>query len=189
MSPRARHPGAMLAATGAAAAALSLWMPWYRLTIPAELRTSIDSFTGNGNNPLGALVHGFLSALPASITANGWQALHGADVALLLVAGAVLVALRVGEVGAAAAGGVTIAAIAVVHLLDPPGPARYVDARYGIWVALVGGGLVALGAWWANAPAPPRSTSALPVQEPTWPAHEPGPPGAGAVHSVAPPGR
>lgn len=186
MSSRARHPGSLVAAAGAALALLALWMPWYRLTISDAVKSSVDALTGNGNNPFGALVHGFLQALPHSITGDGWQVLHGGDVALALACGGVLVAAYAGEAGAVVAGGVAIAAIAVVHLLNLPGPSQYVHAQYGIWAALLGGATAAAGGWWANAPAPPRRTSALPAQDPVWPGYEPP---AAPLHSVAPPGR
>ena len=66
MSSRARHPGSLLAAAGAGLGLLALWMPWYRVTIPDSLKSSVDALTGNGNNPFGALVHGLLRALPHS---------------------------------------------------------------------------------------------------------------------------
>ncbi|HEU4979084.1 MAG TPA: hypothetical protein VFT42_09345 [Solirubrobacteraceae bacterium] len=186
MSSRARHPGSLLAAAGAGLGLLALWMPWYRVTIPDSLKSSVDALTGNGNNPFGALVHGLLRALPHSITGNGWQVMQGGDIALAIACGGVLAAIYAGEAGAAAAGGVAIATIAVVHLLNLPGPSEYVHAQYGAWAALLAGAAAAAGGWWANAPAPARRTSALPAQDPVWPGYEPPP---APLHSVAPPGR
>ena len=138
------------------------------------------------------LPKGIAAVLPSQITGNGWQVMHGGDVALAIISGAaLLVALAVGgglsgvniEVSAAgrfvAALGAAAVAIAGYHVVSKPGMgagalSADVSVKYGLWVAVLGGiamiaGGLLVGRATTSAPAsafappvPPMGTGAAP---------------------------
>jgi hypothetical protein len=132
---------------GALAVVLSLWLPWYQVRIPDELRRAFDDPTGQLPQGFAEFARGLLAVIPASIELNGWQAFEGTDVALALLAGAiagsVLLSVDVRAILAAAAG---IGGLVVVHMLDQPGPNEVVSLKVGPWVALAGAVAIALSA-------------------------------------------
>ncbi|HVP03054.1 MAG TPA: hypothetical protein VMT10_10835 [Solirubrobacteraceae bacterium] len=165
------HTGLLAAAGGAAAVLASLWLPWYLIRIPQAFRDALSSLGGGQAQPgvapnspgaqlgaaLGGVMKGIAAVLPSQITGNGWQVMHGGDVALAIVAGAaLLVALAVGgglsgvaiEPGTAgrfvaALGGVAVG-IAGYHVVQRPGMgagalSADVSVKYGIYVAILGG--------------------------------------------------
>ena len=171
MSSRPSAPtGLLVAAAGAAGVLASLWLPWYLIRLPQAFRDALSSLGGQAQpgvapsspgaalgSALGGVMKGLAAALPTEITGNGWQVMHGGDVALAVVAGAaLLVALAVGgglsgvniELDAAgrfvAALGATAVAIAGYHVVSRPGMGNGalsadVSVKYGIWVAVLGG--------------------------------------------------
>ncbi|HEY5144193.1 MAG TPA: hypothetical protein VII98_11910 [Solirubrobacteraceae bacterium] len=171
MSSRSSAPtGLLVAAAGAAGVLASLWLPWYLIRLPQSFRDALSSLGGQAQpgvaptspgaalgNALGGVMKGLAAALPTEITGNGWQVMHGGDVALAIIAGAaLLVALAVGgglsgvniELGAAgrfvAALGAAAVAIASYHVISRPGMgagalSADVSVKYGIWVAVLGG--------------------------------------------------
>jgi hypothetical protein len=196
MSTRPLRPAALLALAGAFAVVLSLWLPWYHVDLSAALKAAFGDVPAAGTAPAGSpagafagaiagLAQGLLSAMPHDVTVSGWTALNGADIALAVLAAVALLSLLDGVQAVLAARLVTLAGLVVtgivaVHAADPPGPGGVVDLRPGIWVALAGGLLMAIGGWRsaagaAAAPSPP------PVASPFGPPVAPG-------SSVAPPG-
>ena len=171
MSTRSSAPtGLLVGAAGAAGVLASLWLPWYLIRLPQAFRDALSNLGGGAQpgvaptspgaalgNALGGVMKGLAAALPTEITGNGWQVMHGGDVALAVIAGAaLLVALAVGgglsgvniELGAAgrfiAALGAVAVAIAVYHVVSRPGMgagalSADVSVKYGIWVAVLGG--------------------------------------------------
>jgi hypothetical protein len=160
---------------GAIAVIASLWLPWYGITIPDAVRQAVDAQAGQLPAGFADFARGILASLPKSIQLNGWQAFEGADVAIVLIAGAaaasVLMAIDVRAVlGAAAA----IAGLVIVHVLDQPGPNEIVTVKAGPWVALAGAAAIALSARaeptpaaapqaFSPAPAPPTDPWAPPA--------------------------
>src|SRR4051812_34423747 len=137
MEQKGLRTGHFVALAGAVAAFGSLWRPWYTISIPSQLRDLLGSSGRLGQDPglLGQMARGIAAALPSSLSASGWRELEGADVALCLGAVAV-VALVLGAAGALgpavrvdpgacgtiiAAVGVAGLAIAIAHLVHPPG--------------------------------------------------------------------
>jgi hypothetical protein len=182
MSDSRLRPGHLVALAGAAVTAVALWLPWYAVTLPPELRrAAADRAAGTLPGTLGELARELIAVLPNHVEATGWQALDGVDVALLviaaIVAAVVLLAagaagpgLQVDEAGAARVASVAGAAatgFVLLKLVDQPDPAGMVSVRYGAWVALAGGVLMLAGGRMASrdvarpaplAPVPPAYT-------------------------------
>ena len=149
MSNRPSAPrGVLLAAVGAFAALVALWLPWYTIKFPESFRDALGSI-GSGATGTGAtgssaaggaagafsgIFKGLAAALPSEITGKGWQVMSGGDVAIAVAAGAAL--LLVVAVGGGASGvriergiagrlialaGAVVTAIAVEHVISKPG--------------------------------------------------------------------
>jgi hypothetical protein len=157
-----RHPGLLVGAAGAGLMVVALWLPWYGLSLPSSVH---DALGGSGPGSAGAygpLVDQFITQLAASIHVSGWQALHGADTALLCIAVCVAILVALDEPGLMLTAGLTAAAIVGWHLVDQPGPDRYVAIREGAWLALTGTGLIVFGAWWGSVPGWVRRRGSAP---------------------------
>lgn len=132
---------------GAAAVFLSLWLTWYEIRIPQELRSVVDAQANQLPQGFADFARGLLASLPSSIEANAWRAFEGADVALALLAGAVALSVFLAvDVRAVLAAAVLMAGLVLVHVLDRPGPNEVVSVRIGPWVALAGAAAIALSA-------------------------------------------
>ena len=149
MSNRPSAPrGVLLAAVGAFAALVALWLPWYTIKFPESFRDALGSI-GSGATGTGAtgssaaggaagafsgIFKGLAAALPSEITGKGWQVMSGGDVAIAVAAGAAL--LLIVAVGGGASGvriergiagrlialaGAVVTAIAVEHVINKPG--------------------------------------------------------------------
>jgi hypothetical protein len=165
MSDSRLRPGHLVALAGAAVAAVALWLPWYAVTLPQELRRAAADGAAGGLPPaLGELARELITVLPEHLEATGWQALDGGDVALLVLAAVVAAAVLLAA-GAAApgiqvdlAGAARVATVAgaaatgfvLLKLVDQPGPNEIVSVRYGAWVALAGGALMLAGGGMAS---------------------------------------
>jgi hypothetical protein len=160
MSDSRLRSGHVVALAGAAVTAVALWLPWYAISLPQELRRAAADGAAGGLPPtLGALTRELITVLPEHMDATGWQALDGIDVALLviavLVAGAVLLAagsaapgIHVDLAGAArvaTVAGAVATGFVLLELVDQPDPSEIVSVRYGAWVALAGGALMLTG--------------------------------------------
>ena len=175
---------------GALAVVLSLWLPWYQVRIPDELRRAFDHPAGQLPPGFAEFARGLLAVIPASIELNGWQAFEGTDVALALLAGAiagsVLLSVDVRAILVAAEG---IGGLVLVHMLDQPGPNQVVSLKVGPWVALAGAVAIALSARGETTAASGATTAATGATSAAWaptnPPVEPWAPPAAA--SVPPP--
>jgi hypothetical protein len=183
MSDSRLRPGHLVALVGAAMTALALWLPWYAISLPQELRRAAADGAAGGLPPtLGALTRELITVLPEHIEATGWQALDGGDVALLVLAAVVAAAVLLAA-GAAAPGiqvdlagatrvatvaGAAAAGFVLLKLVDQPGPNEIVSVRYGAWAALAGGALMLAGGAMASldaarpAPVPPLAPAYTP---------------------------
>jgi hypothetical protein len=191
MSSSRSSAGAQLSGAGALILLVSLWLPWYAIRMPDVLR---DAFQGLGKGAagqtssggaddgfaqaFGGFLSGIAEAMPEEITAKGWTALDGADVALTAISavaillalsfsGAALVRMAPADAGRGLiALGVIALAIVGYHIASPPGgdaPAIFgedlVKLRYGLAVAAFGAiCMIAGGAMAQSAPAPERET-------------------------------
>jgi hypothetical protein len=146
--------------TGALAVLLSLWLPWYEIRIPDALRHAFDAPNAQMPPGFADFGRGLLSAIPPAIGLNGWQAMQNGDVALALLGGAVAlsVVLTV-DVRAILAAAAAIAGVAIVHVLDQPGPNEYVAVKLGPWISLAGAAAIALSAWGEAASSTSTSSS------------------------------
>lgn len=191
--------GRGLALLGALMLAGGLWMPWYRLEIPARVLDSI----GQASSQFGSF-GGFLRAGVDQLRASGpieltaWQAFDGLDVVFLglaLAAGTIALLELTGRRLLAAVDdgtalmllGVAVTALVGYRMADRPGPSEVLKLASGSYVALAGalgilaGGVLSRSSAVAADPAPPapRPDGALPPAPPSaWP----------AAGSVPPPG-
>jgi hypothetical protein len=138
------RPADWVAGLGGVALLVSLFLPWYDVT--------------------GVERH-----------LTGWQAFSVIDVILALAA---VVGIAVAVTGAVrrtptmpvgfAVLGVPVGALAVllalVRVLDPPGPNDLLDLAVGSWLGLVGALAVAAGAWWSMADERNRRAPEVPVE-------------------------
>ena len=151
MSLRWLKPGDALAAAGGALVLISLFLPWYSVTLPSA----------------GA------PAVGRDLT--GWQAFSAIDI-LLALAGLVGIGLAVTVVTrrtpavpvAFAVVGSVIGVLAVllvlVRILDQPGPNQFLDVGVGAWLALAGTVGLTAGAWRSISDERNRGVRPAPVE-------------------------
>jgi hypothetical protein len=156
---RSRY-GLLASAAGAALLAVSVFLPWYAVTLHA---------TSGAPRAPGASV-----ASHAATALSGYHALQYLSVVLLVIALLALLdalppLLRSGAppdgAGASLAllGSVATAAVAY-HFVDPPSPAGSLGSpalREGLWLALVGSLLMLAGGLWPRATSRGSSERAL----------------------------
>ncbi len=205
--------GVLLGGLGALAALASLWLPWYTIKLPDSFRDMLGNIGGTGagtsapggtgaasgaDGLAGAFAGMFKSlaaVMPEEITANGWTAMSGGDVALavaaalvvllVIIAGGVSSGVRVdrGVAGRMMAfAGLVVTGIAVYHVISKPGAgagafSANVEIKPGIWVALLGGILMIAGGLLTS--STPKTAAAEPAPTPA------GTPGDGSM--FAPP--
>jgi hypothetical protein len=215
MEQKGLRTGHFLALAGALLTVASLWRPWYRVEFPPEFRDLFSSGGRLGSDPglFGQLVRGMATALPDSVSVSGWDALKGADVALI-VAAVVVVAPILAASGAisgmradgglaaraAALAGSTVLAVALWHVVKTPGDgpaADWIHPGSGLWMAVGGGVVMLVGGLWAGADLatttgrPSAATSANASFPPLTPDLPPvfAEPAVGAAASSVPPPR
>jgi hypothetical protein len=204
MDQKGLRSGHFLGLVGALAALASLWRPWYTVDVPQQLRDLLSAEGAKSSGALGPVLRGMATAIPDAISASGWEALQGADVALcvgaLVVAGLVLGAsgafggaIRVDPAAAGrglavlGAGGV---ALVVVHVVHRPLSHDLVHPSAGLWIALAGCALTLIGGLTAMGAGESRATpaAAFPRLEPELPeVFAPAPPAGAHRPSVPPP--
>jgi hypothetical protein len=152
--PGAR-PGQLVAALGAFALILSLWLDWYGLKLIGLFRQAIEHEANRVG--LGGLGGSVARQFGNDFFASGWEAFTSTDVILfasgvLVLIGTGLMIARAGDspsprtvgrftavVGAVAAG------LVLVKILDPPGPDALVEIEHGPYVALAGAVMMTIG--------------------------------------------
>lgn len=134
---------------GAAAAFLSLWMPWYAIHLPESFTSALGTQTG-APPALAAFTQGLLSALPKH--ANGWQAMGGGDVAIAFLAGGLaLLSFATADRSISVVGALAMVGIVAVHIVSPPGPEGFLVPASGAWVGLIGAGVVLASTFMSDA--------------------------------------
>jgi len=139
--------GEWTAAAGAAALAVTLFLPWFgvELPTPAEssdmvnLVKSLGDLDSSGWDSLGWFV------LVLALTAIGcaaWLAIANAT-------GRPVAQAVAASVLTATAGTLAFAALALRALVFQPGPNEFVGMRYGAWLGLLAALVLAVGGWWA----------------------------------------
>jgi hypothetical protein len=203
MEQQGLRTGHLIALGGALVALSSLWRPWYTIDLSQAFRDALAGQVSQAPAGLGQFAQGLVSALPARLQASGWRELEGTDVALCVGAVAVLFlvlgaagalgrAVRVDRVAAGRIiGALGLAGTVLVgwHVVSKPGAGTagsdMVKLASGIWLALAGCVVTAIGGLTAAAPekplpyspAPPASFEGLaPAPEPAEPALSFGPP-------------
>ena len=170
-SDRSRY-GLLVSALGSVLLAVSVFLPWYSLSLTPDGASFAANFTQDfarqyGNESLQRLaagVHGNLVSLSGQQIAafSAHQALHDLSVVLLVLAGIALLdsLLTLARGSASAAGGTgrlvalagVIAALCVTYrMAAPPVPAGGLVAlslREGSWLALLGSLMMVLGPIW-----------------------------------------
>jgi hypothetical protein len=205
MEPKGLRLGHFLGLLGAFAALTSLWRPWYTVDVPQQLRDVLSNEGAKSSGALGQVMQGLVAVLPDRISASGWQALQGADVAICLgaIAAAALVVGAAGAFGGAirvdalaagrglavlAAGGLVLV---IVHLLHRPLDSDLVHPAGGLWIALAGCGVGLIGGLMAMQPADVRSSGAsaeaFPRLEPELPDVFAPAPSVGTARASVPP--
>jgi hypothetical protein len=203
MEQQGLRTGHLIALGGALVALSSLWRPWYAIDFSGAFREELSGQAARMPGGFGQFAQGLMSALPTRLEASGWRELGGADVALCVGAVAVVMlvlgaagalghAVRVERVAAGriiGALGMAGAALVGWHVVSKPGAGALgsdmVKLASGIWIALVGCVVTAIGGLMAGAPerplpyspAPPASFEGLaPAPEPAEPAFSAAPP-------------
>ena len=198
MSASSNSPrGVIAAALGALLALGSLWLPWYTVRISDAFREMLGSIgtqkgaaaapgsgagTGGAEGLAGAfagLFQGLASVMPEEITANGWTAMDGGDIAIAVAAGAMILVLLLASNGGSnmrvdrgaagrliALGGLVVVAVAAYHVVNTPGGgveqlSGTVDREPGIFAAIAGGLMMLFGGL-ATAAGPRSLASAEP---------------------------
>ncbi len=184
-SDRSRY-GLLVSALGSALLAVSVFLPWYSLSLTPDGASFAANFTqdlarqfGNGSlQQLAAGVHGNLVSLSGQQIAalSAHQALHDLNVVLLVLAGIALLdsLFTLARGTSASAGGgsghlVTlvgvIAAVCVAYrMAAPPVPSGGLVAlslREGSWLALLGSLMMVLGPIWPQVSLEPAAGSTL----------------------------
>jgi hypothetical protein len=203
MEQQGLRTGHLIALGGALVSLSSLWRPWYAIDLSSAFRDALAGQVSQAPGGLGQFAQGLVSALPARLQASGWRELAGADVALCVgalavvflvlgAAGALGGAVRVDRVAAGRIiGALGIAGTALVgwHIVSKPGAGTagsdMVRLASGIWIALAGCVVTAIGGLTAAVPEKPLPYSAEPPASFAGlaPAPEPGEPAL----SLAPP--
>jgi hypothetical protein len=179
-------------------ALVALWRPWYDLDLHDAFSRLVQGGQGTSAPGLDEFTRAIAAAIPASVSASGWQATKGADVALCVGAVAVL-ALVLGAAGAFGAAvrvdgptagrwiallGVAGAALCGYHVVHRPLSNDLVHPAGGLWMALGGCGLAIVGGLLSSRPSAPGPSAAAPsFAEPVLT------PAADPAGSVPPPGR
>lgn len=161
-APRSPVPrGHYVAAVGAIALIVSLFLPWYSLNLPPGAQEALDAETEGLPEALRELGRSFLMEVLDSVGGTAWEVFSSADI-VLCVCG-VIVLLLTGLSIAARGGSMTpspaatarligligtgTAAFVIVKMLDQPGPNVLLDVDYGPYVALGGCAAIAFGGW------------------------------------------
>lgn len=216
MEQKGLRSGHFLALIGALVAVGSLWRPWYSVRFPPEFREMLSGGGQLGSDPglLGQLARGMASVIPDHVAVDGWDALKGADVVLVVCAvvvlGAVLAASGAisgvradGQLAAraAAAAGSVVLVVAAWHIVKKPGggsPAAVADwihVESGLWMAVAAGAAMLGGGLWASGQQAKEHPHRHPIMPPAsrplnaaFPPLTPDLPPVFAESSVAPPG-
>jgi hypothetical protein len=134
--------GEWLAAVGAAALLVTLFLPWFAVELPtrgALLVVGLGEGSDDGWSSLGWVT---LVLVLGAIGCAVWLAL--ANALNRPVAQAVAASVLTASVGTFA-----FAALALRALVFQPGPNDLVVLRYGAWLGLLAALILALGGWWA----------------------------------------
>jgi hypothetical protein len=157
-------PGHYVAALGAIALIVSLFLPWYSLNLPPGAQQALDAETEGLPESLRELGRSLVQEVLDSVGGTAWEVFSSTDIVLFVCAILVLVlalfsiatrgasnalspattARLIGLVGTGAA------ALVVVKMLDQPGPNMLLDLDYGPFVALGGAAAIAFGGWSAG---------------------------------------
>lgn len=176
-----RRNGDVVTAVGAAALAISVFLPWYGLSFSAQGAGAVRQETTNlaqqyGNASMQQLVGNLNSrfnqlAGHQIATVTGHEAFKYGTMLLLLLAGLAFLSalMRLAGNSTPIAGPTGVGAIVYVlfRIVDRPGGAQgFVDVSlgYGIWVALAGGAAILAGRLWpAASGGGPRTPKPAPV--------------------------
>lgn len=184
-----RSIGRGSALLGGVALGVSLWQSWYRIDIPREVYQQIDQAAGTG--PLSGFLRSGFDGLAGSLQLTGWQALHGVDVVLIVLAGLAVAVAALGLLGRPVLAdgddgtllvviGMVAAGLVFYRMMVPPETAQTMALAGGIQLALASAAAVTVGGLLARHRVPhPRS-------EPVHRAEFTAPPTGS--HSVPPPG-
>jgi hypothetical protein len=139
--------GEWTAAAGAAALAVTLFLPWFAVELPAPAESNgILSLVGvvgdleeSGWDSLGWFV---LVLALAAIGCAAWLAIANAT-------GRPVAQAVAASVLTPTAGTLAFVALALRALVFQPGPNEIVVLRYGAWLGLLAALVLAVGGWWA----------------------------------------
>ena len=185
-----RSIGRGSALLGGVALGVSLWQSWYRIDIPREVYQQIDQAAGTG--PLGGFLRSGFDGLAGSLQLTGWQALHGVDVVLIVLAGIAVVTAVLGLLGRPVLAdgddgtllvviGMVAAGLVFYRVMVLPEAAQAMTPAGGIQLALASAAVVTAGGLLARHRVAHRSS------EPVHRAEFTAPPTG--TQSVPPPGR
>ena len=146
--------GEWTATFGAAALLVTLFLPWFGVSLPQQ-QTVQERFGGGG-------VLNLLKTYAIDDWGSGWDALGWLVIVIALVAVGCAAWLALANATArpvaqlvaasvltATAGTLAFVVVALRALVFQPGPNDIVVLRYGAWLGLLAALVLALGGWWA----------------------------------------
>jgi hypothetical protein len=134
--------GEWLAAAGAAALLVTLFLPWFAVELPTRGALLVVGLGEGSDDAWSSLGWVTLVLVLGAIGCAVWLAL--ANALNRPVAQAVAASVLTASVGTFA-----LAALALRALVFQPGPNDLVVLRYGAWLGLLAALILALGGWWA----------------------------------------
>jgi hypothetical protein len=161
-------PGLLVSALGAAVLAVSMFLPWYSVSITAtgaaeaqqEFATAAQQYGNASMQALAGQIGAGFSAVAGRpiVTLSAHQALKDISLVLLLLAGVALLASLLRLAGVAEIGGDQIALVGfaavlcvLFRILSPPGTHTALvslSLSWGSWLALVAAIAIVGGALW-----------------------------------------
>jgi hypothetical protein len=155
--------GHYVAAAGAMALVVSLFLPWYSLELGSVLGQALNTQAQALPEGLREVGEAIASRLASGLSGTGWEVFEGTDIALLVCA-IVVFGLTVLATGISpgisanpdaiaaliAPAGLAATLLVVWKLIDQPDPHQLFSVEPGAFVALSGALAMALGGWGAS---------------------------------------
>ena len=137
--------GEWLAAAGAAALLVALFLPWFGIEVPGAAGNLVNPFLADLTGTSGWNTLGWVTIVLAlaAIGCAAWLAIANAT-------GGPVAQAVAASVLTATAGTLAFVVLALRVLVFQPGPNDFVVVRYGAWLGLLAALILAVGGWWAT---------------------------------------
>ena len=137
--------GEWLAAAGAAALLVALFLPWFGIEVPGAAGNLVNPFLADLTGTSGWNTLGWVTIVLAlaAIGCAAWLAIANAT-------GGPVAQAVAASVLTATAGTLAFVVLALRVLVFQPGPNQFIVVRYGAWLGLLAALVLAVGGWWAT---------------------------------------